>query len=716
MKGWGCSSPYGFRFLIAAALASVVLAAPAAAPQPRVDKAWLRHDTFSSEYRDPHGAVPADTPVTLRLRTITGTSDTHTLRVYRYDPATGQTTMSDTPMAFVYQRVVDGTSYDFYAITVSSPGPAILYYKFRVTAGPNEVWYSDDPTYGGDEARFGGLGAITRSEPFPSFQLTVYDASFTTPEWLRDAIVYQIFPDRFRNGDPGNDPCRTDSTVGCPAFYGGSAQAILHSTWNEQVEDPRQSGVWNRDFFGGDLAGITAKLDYIQRLGFNTLYLNPIFAARSNHRYDTDNYLQVDTSLGGDDALDALVAELDRRDMRLILDAVFNHASSDSLYFDRYRRYPGAIGACESLISPYRGWFQFRNSNVPCGNFDYESFFGIDTLPLFDTSNPEVRAFFYRSPSQSVLSHWYRRGADGWRFDFAEGPPPDFWREMRPFAKAMRGDGPLIAESVFDASRFLLGDQFDSTINNRFRRNILGFVRERNRDDDGGLIDAMTPSEFDHALAASREAYPPQATAVLLNVLDHHDTNRALFLLTENGDKGLREAKERLRLAALFQFTYMGTPMVFYGDEAAIDAPSLTPPEHDPYSRAPYPWADETGDVDAYGPPDYDMIGYYETLAALRSSHPALRTGAFAALLVGDTSLSPHDGSTYAFARLNDEETVVVVLNKGKVENKPGIPVRDYFPDGTILREVLTGKTVKVSGGRVELTLPARAGAMLVKP
>ena len=702
------------RPLQAMVCVAAVQAALNGTPALRADSG-LRHDTFSMQYRDPLGAVSAGTPVTLRFRTTTGTSDTRVLRVYRYDPRTSQTTMSDTPMSFAYRRVEDGASYDFFEATVSSPGPSILYYKFRVTAGSDEAWYSDDPRYGGDEARFGGLGGATRTEPFPSFQLTVYDAGFTTPAWLRDAIVYQIFPDRFRNGDPTNDPCRPGGSTGCPAFYGGHAPAVLHPTWNEAVEDPRQTGIYNRDFFGGDLAGIKTKLDYIQGLGFNTLYLNPIFAARSNHRYDTDDYLEVDASLGGDAALEALRSELDRRGMRLILDGVFNHASSDSRYFDRYDRYPGSLGACESLGSPYRGWFRFRNGDVPCGDFGYEAFAGIDTLPSFDTSHPAVRDFLYRAESQSVLGHWYRRGADGWRFDFAEGPAPDFWRELRPVAKQMRSDGPLIAEGSYDASRFLLGDQFDSAINDRFRRNVLGFACERDRLDHAGFIEALTPSQFDHALAASREAYPPQATAVLLNVVGHHDTNRALFLLADQGDKGMSEAIQRLRLAALFQFTYVGVPMVFYGDEAAINAPSLTPPEPDPYSRAPYPWEDETGDVRTYGPPNHDMIKYYQQLAALRRSHAALRTGAFATLLTGDTSPSTKDDTTYAFARFDEREAAIVVLNKGKHENTASVPVHDYFREGTILREAVTGAPARVSDGRIEVTLRARTGAVLLR-
>ena len=706
--------------VVLAALAATFTSAPAGAAPPAVDRAALRHDTFAKQYRNPGGAQPAGTPVTLRIRTSVGNGDTHTLRVYRYDAATGDTTPSDMPMSFAYKRVVDGTTYDFYEVTVNSAGPAILFYKFRVTAGSDEAWYSDDPRYGGDELRFGGLGRAYGNEPFPSFQLTYYAPAFTTPDWLRDAAVYQIFPDRFRNGDPTNDYCRTGSTVGCPAFYGGSAQATLHPTWNELVEDPRQpGGVFNRDFFGGDLEGIAQKLDYIKGLGFNTLYLNPIFRARSNHRYDTDNYLRVDESLGGEEALDALVAALDQRNMRLILDGVLNHASSDSRYFDRYHRYPGVIGACESLSSQYRDWFQFRNSNVPCDGDDYESFFGIDTLPQFDTSNPEVRDFFYRSPTHGVLGQWYRRGADGWRFDFAEGPPPDFWRDLRPFAKAERPNGPLIAESFSDATRFLLGDQFDSTVNNRFRRNALGFARQRDLFDSAGFVDAMSPSEFDHALAASREAYPPQVTAVLVNVLDHHDSNRALAILTEKDDQGLTEAKQRLRLAALFQFTYLGAPMVLYGDEAAIDAPSLADgpngPVSDPYSRAPYPWEDETGDVDTYGPPDHAMIDYYELLGSLRKAHPALRRGSFTPLLIGDVSPPTDDDSSYAFARSEGDDAAVVVMNKGNVENKPSVRVRDYFADGATLRDALTGQTMKVSGGRVVLTLPARRGALLLE-
>jgi alpha-glucosidase len=155
--------------------------------------------------------------------------------------------------------------------------------------------------------------------------------------------------------------------------------------------------------------------------------------------------------------------------------------------------------------------------------------------------------------------------------------------------------------------------------------------------------------------------------------------------------------------------------MVFYGDEAAINAPTLTPPEHDPYSRAPYPWEDETGDVHLYGPPDHEMIGYYQRLAALRRGHSALRTGSFVTLLTGDTSWPNNDDTTYAFARSNDHEVVIVMLNKGKLDNKPSVPVGDYFPDGTILRDALTGKAVSVSGGRIEFTLAARGGAVLLK-
>jgi glycosidase len=233
--------------------------------------------------------------------------------------------------------------------------------------------------------------------------------------------------------------------------------------------------------------------------------------------------------------------------MHLILDGVFDHASSDSRYFDRY---PGD-GACESLASPFRSWFKFNTSNVPCGDRDYQSFAGFDTLPLFDQDNPDMRDFFYRGGVESVLGHWDSRGAYGWRFDVAFGTKHAWWRHLRLYAESYATDGPLIGEVWDDASQYLVGDQLDSVMNYRFAHNVLAFVRTTASSDDVESSEAYSPSELDHALAAEREDYPPAALSAMLNLIDSHDTNRALFMYTEPGDHGLTEAKEQQRLAAL---------------------------------------------------------------------------------------------------------------------------------------------------------------------
>ncbi len=685
----------------------------------------LRHDTFDSYYRSPFGAVAAGSSVTLRFRTFPFDVDGVNLRVYQYDPAT-QTTSgpTDYPLTYLEDRVENSINYAIWSITLNTPAsPAILYYKFRITDRLDEDYYSDAYNDNHDNLGQGGEGNTSDNEPFPAFQLTAYDPAFQTPAWLQHANVYQIFPDRFRNGDITNDYCRAGNTIGCPTFY-GSETPIAHTTWNESIYDPRQPGpyfnAYGNQFFGGDLQGITQQLDYLQSLGIDTLYLTPIFLARSNHRYDTDDYLTVDPALGGDAAFQALVTELEQRGMYLILDGVFNHTSSDSLYFDRYGRYP-SDGACESLASTYRPWYVFFNSNTPCGSGDYEGWFGFDSLAVLLDGNSAVRDFIYRTPGNNVVEHWYTQGANGWRFDVADEISHNWWRDFRPYAKTDNAQGPLVGEVWYDASQFLLGDQLDAVMNYRFRKNILGFARGVNWNDNdnngSNFITGLTPSQFDHALQAVREDYPPQATAAMLNLVSSHDTNRTLYVLTLLGDTGLTEAKERLRLTALFQFTYLGAPMVYYGDEAGIDSPSLANgvngPEDDPYNRAPYPWADEGGDTDVYGPADSSLINTYSQLAHLRKEHVALRTGAFATLLTGDTTTSGSDNNTYAFARSGGGETAVIALNNGSGSNSADIPVSTYFADGTQLQDALSGTIYTVSGGTVSVTLAARSGVIL---
>ena len=228
----------------------------------------------------------------------------------------------------------------------------------------------------------------------------------------------------------------------------------------------------------------------------------------------------------------------------------------------------------------------------------------------------------------------------------------------------------------------------------------------------------MTPSQFDHALRAVRDDYPIPATNAMLNLIDSHDTNRALYLLTELGDSGLTQAKQRLELSALFQFTYLGAPMVMYGDEVAINSPSLSSssngPIGDPYTRAPYPWTDQSGDPTIYGPPDASVENFYTKLAHLRKQYPALRTGAFTTLLTGDTQQAGTAANTYAFARTLAGAAAVVALNNGAASNTASIPVAGIFADGTQLQDALSGSTYSVATGSVAVTLGARSGVVLL--
>ena len=343
-------------------------------------------------------------------------------------------------------------------------------------------------------------------------------------------------------------------------------------------------------------------------------------------------------------------------------------------------------------------------------------------MPAFNESS-DVKNFFYRTPTTNVTQYWYNRGASGWRFDVAPDISHQWWNEYRGYAKSYKSDGPLIGEVFQDASSYLAGDQLDGVMNYRFRKNVLGFARgfdwEDNDNSGGNKIVGLTPSQFNRAMMAIREDYPLPAQRAMLNLIDSHDTNRALFTL-KNSFESTSEAKLRLKLAALFQFTYIGAPMVYYGDEAAINAPSYGNSgsglaEDDPYNRAPYPWSDETGNQNIYGPVDSDMVGYYSTLGSLRNNYSALRTGSFAPLLMGDITASATDNNTFAFVRTDATRSFIVVMNNGTTSNTATIPVGAYFADGTELTDAFSSSlapnvSVVVSGGQINVTIPARSG------
>jgi glycosidase len=670
----------GSRLALAFAAALFLApAAPAAAATPK-----LFHDSFDARYRTPFGAVPAGSKLTLRLR-VTG--------------AKPRSVALHLEKRFVTMRR-RGT---IWSATLAMPRtPSIVHYDFRVRIGRRTLWYGDNGDT--DEVR-GGTGITTAPEQV-SYTITAYDPGFRTPAWEQGTLVYSIFPDRFRDGDPSNDYCRAGSTTGCPLFY-GSTPARAHATWNEAVDTPPP---FNRDFFGGDLEGIQAKLPYLRSLGVGAIWLNPIFKARSNHRYDTDDYMHIDPALGGDAAYASLVSAARDQGIRLILDGVFNHASSDSLYFDRYHRYP-TDGACESTASPYRSWFKI-SGGTPCSSADYTGWAGNDTLPVFEHDNAAVKNFFFGG-NDAVAKHWLGLGAAGWRLDAAQEIDHSWWQELRSAVKAQYADAPLIGEvtaTATDAGDYLLGNEFDGVMNYRFRAAALRFAAAQSLSDSNGADGApLTPSKLDHSLKAMYEEYPRQALAASFDLIDSHDTERALTTLF--GSDGIAEAQQRLRLAALLQYSWVGAPMVLYGDEVAMNAPG-----GDPFNRAPYPWTDESGAVTTYGPPDPVTLRYYQGYAQMRATYPALRRGAFTTLLTGDTTRDAGDNDMYAFMRSGGADVpVVIVMNRGSNAESARIPLRGAFPGADSLVDLIKGRRFAISGGAAMVTLEPRTGAVLVR-
>ncbi|HUS14163.1 MAG TPA: alpha-amylase family glycosyl hydrolase [Chloroflexia bacterium] len=594
------------------------------------------------QYRDPVGAVPAGTTVTLRLKA--GANDLTGTAVRVWDSRASKETVL--PMRLERQEGDD----DYWVVTVPTPpAPNVLWYRFLAQDGDDTAVYQDD------RDRDGGRGEAVSSSTNYDYSINAYDPKWTVPAWMQDAVIYQIFPDRFNNGEPGND-----RPAGDPVYDGATSQ----SAWG----DPPKG---NSEFYGGDLQGIIAKLDYLQSLGVTVLYLNPIFDAASNHGYDTRDYSKVAAWFGGQEAYDRLIAETKQRNMHVILDGVFNHSGSDSLYFDRYHHYP-TDGAYESQQSPYFPLYRF-----PGWPDNYTTFSGFDTLPAFKEADP-ARDFLFRKPD-SVAQRWLGAGAAGWRLDAATYKTNTFWRDLRTSVRGAYPDAVIIAEfgaSAANAIEGLSGDQWDGVMNYRFEAAAWSFFKP-NPD--------LSADELDNLLASEREDYGPVATVASMNLIDSHDTPRALSQMGED--------KNRLRLLALLQFTSMGTPTVYYGDEVGLSGGG------DPDDRRTYPWGQE----------DASLLAYYRALGQTRHAVSALRTGTTTTLLVHN------DNRLYAYARHDDHGTAVVAFNAGQTAQTLDLNLLGLAPDGTVLKDVLTNGTgYTVTGGHINVPVGPAEGALLI--
>ncbi len=675
------------------ALAGRIRAQVAAAPpvpRPDGDIWWdgLGHNSRSDLYRVPGGAVATGTPVTIRFRTFHNDVTAVTMRVW--STAAGAETLY--PMERVATTRAGPYGYDYWQATLPAQAqPTILWYRFIVRDGSRVAHYGDDDLFDG------GWGHVYDTSPDYSFQISVYDPTFQTPDWLKSAVVYQIFPDRFFNGVRRNDPRATDPTV-----YG---QPVLVKPWTALPEGYCRSyegpGLacgeqpLGRDFFGGDLAGIRAKLSYLKDLGVTALYLNPIFMAPSNHLYDPTDYDRIDPYLGTIDDFEKLVQEAGEAGMRIILDGVFDHTSSDSVYFDRYGRYPRQ-GAYESQSSSFYPWYTF--SAWPAS---YNSRWGLDSLPVL-TEMPAVRSFVY-GDDQSVARTWIGRGAAGWRLDAAPGRSHGWWQELRTRVKSADPEAVIVGEVWDNASEWLLGDEFDSAMNYRFRRALIGFVLGQDYvDPNQGTIRALSPDQFDSALQSITEDYPAPAHAALMNLVGSHDTQRILWALTpgarnraeKESPANLGTGKARLRLLSTLQLTLPGAPTIYYGDEVGLTG------DTDPDDRRPFPWASV----------DEVLLAHYQALIRLRNQHSFLRTGSF------DRLYTHNDDGTYAYGRKDATGAAVVAVNRSSAGRGLNFDLSGYIPEGTVLSDALGGSSYTVAGGRISVTLPGPGAVVLVTP
>jgi cyclomaltodextrinase len=653
----------------------------------------LAFDSHDIADKRPYGAVTAGSDIAFSLSALPGV-DAVTLVVEKRTLVGNYDLLAYDELARVaLARAGAGADgHEHWSGHFRFDAPAVYGYWFEAKIGDKTVILQNNgtPVYWTQERGAGGVGVVagmpSSLKRIRRYRQTVYTADYKVPAWARDAVYYYIFPERFRNGDPRNDP-----KPGVDRFHDKTVE--FHQDWNERPYVPHSGDgsddEYSNDFYGGDIAGIIEKLDYIKSVGANTLYITPMFTAASNHKYDTADWKHIDPHFGTNEDFARLCREAARRGIRVIPDASLNHSGADSIYFDRYGTRGGQGAFSNGKInpdSPYASWYTFDATQTDPDK-QFKGWVGVLDLPEINKASPSYRDFAYRAPD-SVTKTWLHAGAAGWRMDVAPWVPDDFWREWRAEVKRTKPDALTVAETWFDASKFFLGDEFDSTMNYIFRNAVLDYA-------NGGDAHAMVAN-----LEEMREAYPPQAFGALMNLLSTHDSARSLHVfgdvVGQSTPGQVALAKQKFRLAVLFQMTYPGSPAIFYGDEVGVTGGD------DPMNRGTYPWADRGGH------PDTALLADVQRLTRLRHDLPVLRHGTLMAPLHVDDHvvvLARRDGATWAITATNngdEPQTLTIAL-------PDGAPAAGWV-------DALAHRTARADAGARTLTLvvPARFGTVLV--
>ncbi len=478
----------------------------------------------------------------------------------------------------------------------------------------------------------------------------------STPGWVRDAVFYQIFPERFATSDRfGQD--------------GYPAKPANLQPWGA---DPTYHG-----FQGGDLLGAAEKLDYLAELGVNAIYLNPIFASASNHRYHTHDYYVVDPILGGNPAFEEFLEAAHEKQIRVVLDGVFNHASRGFFQFNH-------IMEC-GQESPYIDWFRIHgwpvNAFSEKQDPNYDAWWGLHSLPKFNTDTLAVKEFLW-----NVATHWLRKGIDGWRLDVpGEINDDSFWQQFRKRCKAVNPEAYIVGELWDDAQRWLQGDQFDGQMNYSFARSVLGFFA-------GDKIDQRDTVRCGYGYIAPRDAesfageldrlfnqlYHPEIVLSQLNMLGSHDTPRIANVAAFD--------RSSVSLIFLCQMTVPGAPNIYYGDEIGMKG------RHDPYCRRAFPWNDQESW-------DRDLHAKVREYIRLRHEIPPLRRGDFKILYAARNLV--------AYQRQYAGQTAVIAFNSDTEAGEFLCPLP--VPEQMSLRY---GEATKTLVGGQEIRLGGRSGAV----
>ena len=566
-----------------------------------------------TQFKEPFGTLIPGQACTLRIH-IPATVQTTAVRceILNEDHSPAMTV----PMTFQFKK----GAYEQYGASFSFSKPGLYFYAFHITTrtgGFNLYKYGDD----------------TNIEEGDLWQVSCVPEDFHTPDWAKGAVFYQIFPDRFHKAG------KCDLT-------GKLEPYTVHETWDEEVEwKPTAEGlVLNNDFYGGNFRGIMEKLPYIASLGTTILYLNPISKSFSSHRYDTGDYKTPDPMLGTMADFTALCDAAHKLGIKVILDGVYSHTGSDSLYFDKNRNF-GGNGAYNSKESPYYDWYTFKQWPD-----SYNAWWDFDTLPTVKKMEKSFIEYIITG-KDSVLEHWLKAGADGFRLDVADELPNEFMDILKKHLRKLKPDALLVGEVWEDASnkvaygircRYFADGTLDSVMNYPFRTAIINFLRER---DDGRKLEDV--------VMTIAENYPPEVLLSNMNLLGTHDTPRILTALVDDFDGGREElakrklsqqqylvALERLFMAACLQYTLPGSPSLYYGDEAAMEGGK------DPFNRRTYPWGRE----------NHTLVEFFKALGRLRKENEALRLGDIRFFQAGDQRLG--------FTRTYGGKTLRVYVNR----------------------------------------------------